>query len=404
MSGRLRARPGRDKPLGWLGLSELVWEEELMKMKVCGGVLALAMVVSLLGRPADAAVGRSPRENQALLHVLAIGSNYSSSELSISGAADAEALAGVFKADIGSLYGVVEVVEIVNVRATRTGILLAVNEAAAILEPEDTFVFFFSGHVTNQGGRAYLVPHGALLSDGNQLDTNELLSATDLQLALDRVRAEHRLLLFDSDYIDIGLGTKGAHVFHASGPKGRALQGEKHGYFTAMLLQGLEGRADADQNERVSVLELADFVARHLPAFSSDRQFPAIRLYGPDFPLVVRPKRDSDSAAASLADKLDAVLLNLIRSYEAKGFEGVQAYGDEHRLDLPNGQVLVTFNAASPSVVRHLKRQVARLGGVVETEFANLLYAFLPVAALEQVVMQTAVRRVYLGASDPPSR
>ena len=96
----------------------------------------------------------------------------------------------------------------------------------------------------------------------------------------------------------------------------------------------------------------------------------------------------------NLADKLDADLIGLLEVYEASGTEGVQAYAAEHQLDLQDDQVEVTITAASADSVNALKARVADVGGTVETDFENALYATLPVAALERFVMQESVWRM----------
>ena len=367
-----------------------------MKSDRGGVVLAMVLMVVICQQHASAGLAKVPS-----LHVLSIGSDYGSSGLvAISGAADARALATVLKGGSGVLHGRVKVTELLNEQVSKAAILQALKQATVDAQPEnrpdedDTFVFFFAGHVTLRAGQTYLVPHDALLSDTNQLDTSRLIAAADLQAALDEVLASRRLLLFDSNYLDIEPGTEGTYVFHASGPGKPAQQGRKYGHFTAVLLQALQGWADADQDGRVSVLELAGFVGRHLPAVSSDRQFPVIRLYGPDFPLVSKPKGDASPAAVGLADKLDANLVDLIRVYEAEVIAGVQAYGAEHQMDIPDGLVEVIIHANSTDVLDVLRDEVVRLGGSAETEFENILYATLPVAALEGFVMQEAVWRV----------
>ena len=105
-------------------------------------------------------------------------------------------------------------------------------------------------------GRTYLVPHDAV-SDAGELDTGRLITAAELQAALADVQAQDRLLLFDSNYLDVKFADSGTHVLHASGPGMAAVQGRQYGRFTAVVLQALQGWGDADQDGRVSVLELA---------------------------------------------------------------------------------------------------------------------------------------------------
>jgi tetratricopeptide (TPR) repeat protein len=48
----------------------------------------------------------------------------------------------------------------------------------------------------------------------------------------------------------------------------------RHGYFTASLLEGLSGNADADGNERITFQEVADFVIKEVPRLTDDKQHP----------------------------------------------------------------------------------------------------------------------------------
>ena len=74
--------------------------------------------------------------------------------------------------------------------------------------------------------------------------------------------------------------------------------------------------------------------------------------------------------------------------------EGVQAFGAEHQMEIPDGLVEVIVNAVSTDALGTLKDEIVRLGGSVQTEFENILYATLPVGALQGFVMQEAVWRV----------
>ena len=366
----------------------------MMNTRAYRSALALALVVSIWGQTAGADIS-IPKENQSVLHVLAIViSDYEASSISnLPGSvADVQAVAAILKKGAAALYDAVEVVELVNQQASRAAVLQAVDQAAARLKAEDTFVFYFSGHALS----TYLLPQDAALSGQGSPILATLLSAADLRTALGGVQANHRLLIFDSMYFDVDTGVQGTHLIQATGPGGVAFSGvgKELSRFTVVLLQGLQGSADADQDGRVSVFELAGYVGRHLPASSSPSQFPVIRLYGPDFPLVGKPEAGFGPAPVPLADKLDANLVDLIRIHEVDGMEGVQAYGAERQLDIPNGQVEVIINAISADNLDALKEQVVGLGGSVQTEFENILYATLPVGTLEDFVMQEAVWRV----------
>ena len=367
-------------------------------MKACcgGAVWALVLGLVICQGQAGAAMGVTERHSQTrVLYVLAIGIGDYAEVADLPGtAAEAQAVAAILKNGAAAVYDVVEVVEMVDQQATKAAILRAVNQASVLLKAEDTFVFYFSGHGQprehSQDGESYLAPHDAALSDEKSPKATNLVSAADLRTALGGMQAKRRLLLFDSMHFDVRIGIEGTHVIQATGPGGMVLATSEGGNFTNALLQALQGWGDADQDGRVSVFELAGFVGRHLPALDPSPQIPAIRLYGPDFPLLSKDFR----RAPSLADKLDANLVDLIQVYEAQGIEGIQVYSAEHQIDVPDGQVQVTINAISSGALDRLKDEVVHLGGTVETEFENILYATLPVGALEDFVMQESVWRV----------
>lgn len=67
-----------------------------------------------------------------------------------------------------------EVKTLIDKQATKEGIKGAVQEYAGKLEPEDTFLFFYSGHGTNNNGKAFLCPHDTGWWGGNLLGETEL--------------------------------------------------------------------------------------------------------------------------------------------------------------------------------------------------------------------------------------
>lgn len=362
-------------------------------MKAYQGGLVLVLGICLWGQQVNAVMSITRS-----LYVITIGIDaYESNPLQYA-VADARAMAMTLKrgAEIPYVSGPltentrIGLVELVDQQAGKTAILRALQAVEQAAGAGDVFVFYFSGHVMSHEGQTYLVPHDAALSDPGAPDTAGLIRADELQAALDKVPATHRLWLFDGgNYLDIDTSIQGTHVLQATGPGGMAAESRGHGHYTAVLLQALQGWGDADQDGRVSVMELMGFVGHHLPAISSHRQFPTIRLYGEDFPLVVTLGGENLSASegndfpmdarletVGLEDKLDVSLVDLIRVYEA------------------DSQVEVTINAISPGAIRFLEQQVVRMGGSVETDFENLLYATLPVEALRRFAMQPFVWRM----------
>ena len=130
-----------------------------MKTYRGGFVLVLTLALAVLGKTADARVERvgdairsGLESKRQMLHVLAVGSDYSSSTSPITGAADAQALASVFKTAAGSLYGAAGVVEVVNDAASRNGILQAVKPRRRLPGTQGHLCILFRRSRVGDGG------------------------------------------------------------------------------------------------------------------------------------------------------------------------------------------------------------------------------------------------------------
>ncbi len=190
----------------------------------------------------------------------------------------------------------VDVVELVDARATRAGILDAIARLTAA-GPEDAVLVFFAGHGVARGDRFYLVPHD-LGFDGarDRLDDAALariavrsISDRDLELALERVDAAHILLVVDACFAGRVLGDpdvrtgplnsrglaqlayeKGMYVLAAAEGYQRAVEASSlgHGVLTYTLVEEGLKRAEADtepEDGRLLLGEWLAFAARRVP-------------------------------------------------------------------------------------------------------------------------------------------
>jgi uncharacterized caspase-like protein len=82
----------------------------------------------------------------------------------------------------------------------------------------------------------------------------------------------------------------GSTVLSASTSVQEALEGYKgHGLFTYVIVEGLNGKADADKDGYVKTLELADYADTQVPELAERifkrKQFPIVSPSGQGFPL-----------------------------------------------------------------------------------------------------------------------
>lgn len=63
-----------------------------------------------------------------------------------------------------------------------------------------------------------------------------------------------------------------------------------HGVFTHVMLEGLEGAADSNKDNSLSIRELSTYIENKVPDLSESlkgsAQFPAAYSFGNDFPIV----------------------------------------------------------------------------------------------------------------------
>ena len=171
--------------------------------------------------------------------------------------------------------------------------------------PSDFVFLGFSGHGVRLDGKSYLCPRDA------KMDAADLLVVDDIYKRLGNCRAKFKLFLVDAcqndksmpkelfatravdevKSFDMGIADKlpaGILLMTSCSPTQKSIEEPKfgHGVFTYFLLEGLTGRADADQNGEVSLLEWSSYAASRTRAYvrSLDRaQSPAMRGDFPDF-------------------------------------------------------------------------------------------------------------------------
>lgn len=249
------------------------------------------------------------------LRVLSAGvSRYRNSEIDLQyAAADAEALAMAFQDARAPGYESMEVVQLTDASATRTGLLDAMAALQRRTNPEDTVVIFLSGHgVIGESGAWYLLAADTTVLNEDRY-AKTAISGANLAEILRALPAQKVVMLIDSCHAGAALNPVGgvrmravervetdqalvrlarsAGVFLIGGSSRERLAAEAdrfgHGLFTYALLEALGGKAPCSP---VTAACLQDWTERRLPdlyrEIGQGEQFPAIFRLGDDFPLL----------------------------------------------------------------------------------------------------------------------
>ncbi|MDN3649294.1 polysaccharide deacetylase family protein [Reinekea marina] len=200
------------------------------------------------------------------------------------------------------------------------------------VKPNDRVFIFYAGHGMTRvlpSGRnlGYIIPFDAELDKFH----SKAISMTHLQDFSDMIPAKHVYFVMDSCYSGIALTRSGGRaarskyleeiasrqarqILTAGGADQEVADGGANGHsvFTGMLLQGLEGAADLDQNNIITASELGAYVSPRVSENSN--QTPAfgnlVGSEGGEFLFELAPVNISD-ASLSEEERLKAEILKL---------------------------------------------------------------------------------------------
>ncbi|WP_424813017.1 caspase family protein [Roseococcus sp. YIM B11640] len=233
-----------------------------------------------LRRPGEA----PPPPGAGRLVIVAIGvDQYAQTDLSLRYAvADARTVAESLRSRADRVFREVITTVLTNREATRANIIAALNQAAQVTRPEDTFVLYLAGHgVRAEGDRRFLfLPHEASTTNWDALRRSALDEGT-LVAALARIRARDGFLFIDTCHagqvtIDslAALGNEtGRFLLAASTSVQEALDSydDRNGVFAYAVREGMGGRAATDGEGRVSALALGEWVTRRVPQLAAQK-------------------------------------------------------------------------------------------------------------------------------------
>jgi uncharacterized caspase-like protein len=208
---------------------------------------------------------------------------------------DVKALAAFLKDPQKGGFEADHVFTLTDEEATREEILGTFEDIAGRAGPNDMVIFYFSGHGTRHIKRetTYLIPYD---HDLRRLGTT-CIDFDDLAADIQDMEANKVVVILDAchaggvkptgarETASTGLAERLLEMFQES--EGRALllssdesevswETEEYGIFTHFLLEGLDGKADENDDGIVTFTEAAQYVEDEVPKYTHDK-FPGVQ-------------------------------------------------------------------------------------------------------------------------------
>jgi WD40 repeat protein len=252
---------------------------------------------------------------QPALHAIVIGiKDFANPRLELKyPVADGELFASTLETRGKGLFSSIHVTRLFKpAETTNAAIVAALKQARQDVGPEDLFVFYVASHGTVDDGQYLLITSNVGSTSTARLKQDALTQDT-LKELISNIPASKKLVVLDTcsagqlgDAIQVAMLTRGmsddtamkvlsravgSTVLSAATSVQEALEGYKgHGLFTFVIVEGLNGAADADKDGFVKTLELADYVDNQVPELAEKvfqhKQYPIVSPTGQGFPLV----------------------------------------------------------------------------------------------------------------------
>lgn len=259
-----------------------------------------------------------PVQREPSLYILSIGvTNYRDPSLALKYAAsDAKLFAEQWQAD-NPLFKQVYPTILQDTEATLTGIEEAFHNLANKIQPQDVFILYLAGHGKTEDGRYYFAPQNVIYENKDSF-IKQSLGEERLRELIASIQASKRWMILDTCYagqavgnlalantaiargmenkaaIDRLMQATGTSVIAAASSQQQAYEGivennQGHGLLTHVLLKGLKGAANSQEDNMITVDELQNYARTEVPTISQKHwhteQFPMMQLNGRDFPV-----------------------------------------------------------------------------------------------------------------------
>jgi WD40 repeat protein len=250
------------------------------------------------------------------LHMVVIGVNqYKNAKYNLNYAeADAKALRDQLKTNCGRVVSDCKEYYILNDQAVKSSITTALEAVSASAKPEDLFIFYYAGHgVVAENQTFYLVPHDVTQLYGNDGGLAQKgISAAELRDFSTQIKAQKQVFILDACQSSGALQaftsrgaaeekaiaqlarSTGTHWLTAAGSEQFASEFTQigHGVFTYVLLEGLQGAADRNGDQKITIKEMDAYLQDQVPVltekYKGTPQYPSSYGFGQDFPVGVK--------------------------------------------------------------------------------------------------------------------
>lgn len=250
------------------------------------------------------------------LHMIVIGVNeYKNSKYNLNYAeADAQALRQQLQHNCGKVVSACKEYYILNGKAVKGGIVSALVQVSKEANPEDLFIFYYAGHgVMSENQAFYLVPHDVTQLYGNDgALAQKGISAQELKDYSTQIKAQKQVFILDACQSSGALQaftsrgaaeekaiaqlarSTGTHWLTAAGSEQFASEFTQlgHGVFTYVLLEGLQGGADRNGDNKITIKEMDAYLQDQVPAltekYKGTPQYPSSYGFGQDFPVGIK--------------------------------------------------------------------------------------------------------------------
>jgi WD40 repeat protein len=261
---------------------------------------------------AMASVYSEKAASAAVCHVFVIGiDTYKNPAYTLNYAReDAESFAEAMKKNGNVLYQNVKIHALYDAAATRQNILDTLKALEAHVALNDVFVFYYAGHGSMVEQSFYFIPTEC--TSMYQANANNALAAETVQAGFKNIKALKQIIIMDAcqsggsveilamrganeekAFAQLSRGA-GIHVLASAGSEQNAKEilELKHGLFTYVLLEALNGAADGSPKDgKITIYELKSYLDDQVPElnskYSGKLQFPYTFSRGSDFPIVL---------------------------------------------------------------------------------------------------------------------
>ena len=223
---------------------------------------------------------------------------------------DAEAFAEAMKKNGRVLYQKVKIHTLYDASATRANILDTLTSLQSQISLNDVFIFYYAGHGAMVEQDFFFIPIEC--TSMYKALANNALSAEVMQASFKNIKALKQIIIMDAcqsggsveilamrganeekAFAQLSRGA-GIHVLASAGSEQNAkeIAELKHGLFTYVLLQALNGADDGSPKDgKITVYELKSYLDDQVPElnakYSGKLQFPYTFSRGSDFPIVL---------------------------------------------------------------------------------------------------------------------